>query len=151
LDYTATIKVCAKRIHIFSGRASRSEFWSWFLFVFVIALGLGFALGFFLPSIIMFGGSLLAIGSRRLHDMDRSARWLLLPIGLFGIGFLCFFVGLNLAFGGPSFGIASSIVFFSGMGLLISAFLSPAFLIAAGTPGANRFGDTPSLRQGTGP
>lgn len=75
----------------FSGRAVRSEFWYYQLFVVlagivltivdVIIFGANsdiqlfsalFSLAVFIPS--------LAIGSRRLHDTDRSAWWLLIGI-----------------------------------------------------------------------
>lgn len=72
----------------FSGRACRSEFWYWALFVFVASFCLGildiavfpsdewsplstvFSLAVFLPG--------LAVGARRLHDINRSGWWLLL-------------------------------------------------------------------------
>jgi len=90
----------------FSGRAQRSAYWWWALFVFlsnlalsfidsalfgtvpetgqsVSILGAIFALATFLPS--------LAVGARRLHDIDRTAWWLL--IGLVPIiGFIVLLV-----------------------------------------------------------
>ena len=72
----------------FGGRAARSEYWYWFLFVFVVSICLSvldiavfpandwsplstvFSLAVFLPG--------LAVGARRLHDIDKSAWWLLL-------------------------------------------------------------------------
>ena len=68
----------------FSDRAVRSEYWYWVLFVIlvdivtnIIDLALGvqvttslFGLATFLPS--------LAIGIRRLHDLDRTGWWILL-------------------------------------------------------------------------
>jgi uncharacterized membrane protein YhaH (DUF805 family) len=70
----------------FSGRATRSEYWFWVLFTILgllateiidYALGLTvfypiFGLATFLPS--------LAVGVRRLHDLDRSGWWLLLSL-----------------------------------------------------------------------
>tara|TARA_B100001939_G_C16828576_1_gene567582 strand:- start:652 stop:990 length:339 start_codon:yes stop_codon:yes gene_type:complete len=81
---------------IFSGRAKRAEFWWFFLFCMIVglmgsvidaALGLDAAIGgngvfttliqlaTFLPSI--------AVGSRRLHDTNRSGWWQLLWIVVF--------------------------------------------------------------------
>jgi uncharacterized membrane protein YhaH (DUF805 family) len=68
----------------FSGRACRSEYWYWVLFAVIGAIvtviidsviGLQitytiFALATFLPG--------LAVGIRRLHDLDRSGWWILL-------------------------------------------------------------------------
>ena len=82
----------------FSGRATRPEFWWFILFTFVISVVLGiigtvapvlqfleivFSLAVLLPS--------LAVQARRLHDMDRSAWWLLLvvpPIFIIGVPIL---------------------------------------------------------------
>jgi uncharacterized membrane protein YhaH (DUF805 family) len=74
----------------FEGRASRSEFWYWVLFAFLVGvvtqiidavIGMPVTnaiavLGLFLPN--------LAVAARRLHDLDRTAWWLLLA--LTGIG-----------------------------------------------------------------
>ena len=81
---------------IFSGRAKRAEFWWFFLFCMIVglmgsvidaSLGLDAAIGgngvfttliqlaTFLPSI--------AVGSRRLHDTNRSGWWQLLWIVVF--------------------------------------------------------------------
>ncbi len=68
----------------FKGRAQRAEYWFFILFYFLIAIALGFvdafltggvlgllfALGMLLPS--------LAVLARRLHDIDRSAWWILI-------------------------------------------------------------------------
>jgi uncharacterized membrane protein YhaH (DUF805 family) len=70
----------------FSGRAVRSEYWYWVLFAIIGAivaeiidyiLGITavyplFGLAIFLPGI--------AVGVRRLHDLDRSGWWLLLSL-----------------------------------------------------------------------
>jgi uncharacterized membrane protein YhaH (DUF805 family) len=68
----------------FAGRAARSEYWYWVLFAIlggvasrIIDAGLGlylvnplFDLAILLPS--------LAVGIRRLHDLDRTGWWILL-------------------------------------------------------------------------
>jgi uncharacterized membrane protein YhaH (DUF805 family) len=70
----------------FSGRAVRSEYWYWVLFAIIgaivteiidhilgiVAIYPLFALAVFLPGI--------AVGVRRLHDLDRSGWWLLLSL-----------------------------------------------------------------------
>lgn len=83
------IVVCLKKYLDFKGRASRSEFWWFYLFnvlVNIVAIVLMAVTGieafgaasyaFFLPS--------LAVGARRLHDINRSGWWQLLSFG-FGI------------------------------------------------------------------
>lgn len=72
----------------FYGRACRSEYWFWALFVFIAGILLGiidavlfpdspsglfgplFSIGVLLPG--------LAVGVRRLHDINKSGWWLLL-------------------------------------------------------------------------
>ncbi|WP_121630778.1 DUF805 domain-containing protein [Tropicibacter alexandrii] len=77
----------------FSGRSNRGEYWWAFLAIFLISLGLSFldmALGIGLLGGLFSLATLLpglAIGARRLHDIDKSGWWLL--IGLIPlVGFL---------------------------------------------------------------
>ncbi len=103
MNFTQAITSGFNRYADFTGRASRSEFWFWALFtwlaslvgsVFDVALfGYQFAavaspisgvvsLALLVPS--------LAVGARRLHDIDRTGWWQLL--GLTGIGFILLLV-----------------------------------------------------------
>ena len=74
----------------FEGRASRSEFWYWVLFAFLVGVVtqiIDAVIGMPLTNAIAGLGLLLpnlAVGARRLHDLDRTAWWLLLI--LTGIG-----------------------------------------------------------------
>ena len=89
MNFRIAIIKCFMLYAIFSGRAKRAEFWWFFLFCMIVglmgsvidaALGLDAAIGgngvfttliqlaTFLPSI--------AVGSRRLHDTNRSGWWL---------------------------------------------------------------------------
>jgi uncharacterized membrane protein YhaH (DUF805 family) len=79
----------------FSGRASRSEYWYWVLFVIICAIATSildhaifsesevsplnsiFSLATFLPG--------LAVGFRRLHDVDRTGWWWLIALTVIGI------------------------------------------------------------------
>jgi uncharacterized membrane protein YhaH (DUF805 family) len=80
----------------FRGRATRSEYWYWALFVTIaslVALTIDIGVLGFSPSgaapissifdLVTFLPS-LAVAARRLHDMDRTAWWLL--IAFTGIG-----------------------------------------------------------------
>jgi uncharacterized membrane protein YhaH (DUF805 family) len=83
-----------KRYADFTGRASRSEYWLFALFILLAALGLaaidqvlvliGARAVALLPAalyVILLLGSLVpsvAVTFRRLHDIDRSAWWLLI-------------------------------------------------------------------------
>ena len=74
------IKVCFRKYADFSGRAGRPEFWWFFLFQVIVLTATAWipvlssivTLLLLLPS--------LAVGARRLHDLDRTGWWLLLAL-----------------------------------------------------------------------
>lgn len=83
------VRTCLGKYAVFSGRAARPELWWWALAVFLAGLVLNvvdyllfgsksqplsslFSLLVLLPN--------LAVGARRLHDVDRSAWWLLIGL-----------------------------------------------------------------------
>lgn len=78
----------------FTGRASRSEYWYWVLFTVVVTACLTFVDQAFFPSwpsqpiTSVFGLATLlpslAVGVRRLHDIDRTGWWLLLMFTIIG-------------------------------------------------------------------
>ena len=84
MNFGDSIKLGFSNYVNFTDRACRSEYWYWILFVFIgyivaeiIDAVIGrpifytlFTLGVLIPNI--------AIGVRRLHDLDRSGWWLLL-------------------------------------------------------------------------
>lgn len=78
ISFVDAVKRAFSKYATFEGRASRSEYWWYSLFTIGVALVLAlvfaplyllFALGTLLPSI--------AIGVRRLHDIDRTGWWML--------------------------------------------------------------------------
>ncbi len=79
MTFGEAISTCFNKYATFDGRAPRSEYWWFALFTFLVSSALGlvndtlsglFSLGVLLPS--------LAVGARRLHDIDKSAWFLLL-------------------------------------------------------------------------
>lgn len=79
MNFVDAVKVCFVKYAVSHGCASRAEFWWWFLFVVIASLALqvigtnlsaAFSIATLLPSI--------AVGARRLHDIDRSGWWQLL-------------------------------------------------------------------------
>jgi uncharacterized membrane protein YhaH (DUF805 family) len=89
-QFADVIRTVFGRYVQFRGRARRSEYWYWILFVVLVSIALAivdgfifgfdendlavlgplFSLGTFLPS--------LAVGFRRMHDLGRTAWWLLI-------------------------------------------------------------------------
>ena len=73
---------------VFTGRATRSSFWTFFFINIAVEFVMGFIEGFLdMPGIAssLFYFAILiptiAVGVRRMHDVDRSGWWVLLPIG----------------------------------------------------------------------
>ena len=84
MSFSESIQTCFNKYIDFNGRASRSEYW-WFA---LLGFGLSFipVIGWILRLVILLPS--LAVQVRRLHDMDRSAWWLLLlvpPITIIGV------------------------------------------------------------------
>jgi uncharacterized membrane protein YhaH (DUF805 family) len=126
----------------FNGRASRSEFWCFFAFVIVAQavagfVGLLFGLG---PALSAIVGALLiipqlSVAVRRLHDVGKSGRELLVPCVMF--------LAIPLAFAFR--GLLPQIVAlgFLGMTLIVFANLLRLFLKKGATV-PNRYGGAPT-------
>jgi uncharacterized membrane protein YhaH (DUF805 family) len=71
---------------VFSGRATRSEYWYFVLFNLIISFVVGFISGLIKLPILGSIYSLavlipaIAVGVRRMHDIDKSGWYLLIPI-----------------------------------------------------------------------
>lgn len=92
MSFTTAVRTCFQKYAVFSGVASRSEYWWFFLFNFVLSIML-FVIGLAeiraLVSLVMFLPS-LAVGVRRMHDGGRSGWWILTTIiAPWGIYLLC--------------------------------------------------------------
>jgi uncharacterized membrane protein YhaH (DUF805 family) len=122
----------------FSGRAVRSEYWYWSLFVSIVALAALLIDHTFFPkrrdpfeniwSVVTFLPG-LGVSIRRLHDLDRSGWWMLLP---------CVLVLLLPAFAWfTGWWIPTVVLIVIGIVALVYWFCLP------GTPGPNRFGPDP--------
>lgn len=89
MGFMDAVKKCLSLYVTFSGRARRSEYWWFVLFTFLMQIVASFidsalfgadtqilgalaGLALILPS--------LAVGARRLHDIDRTAWWLLIGL-----------------------------------------------------------------------
>ena len=82
MNFTDAVATCLRKYVIFSGRASRSEYWWFILFCIVVQVAADVMLGYAHPVSWLADLALLlpglAAGSRRLHDTGRTAWWLLL-------------------------------------------------------------------------
>lgn len=114
MNMIEAVKACFSKYVTFSGRARRAEYWWFVLFttlasivLTIIDLGvMGSEMGLLsnLWSLAVLLPS-LAAGSRRLHDTDRSAWWLLIAlIPLIGIIVLIVFFAQKGTDGGNRFG-----------------------------------------------
>ena len=97
MTFIDSVKTCFKKILDIQGRASRSEYWWFALFLFIAGVVtsiidvmiMGYSSENFGPinaifSVITFLPG-LAVGARRLHDIDRSGWWQLLVFTIIGI------------------------------------------------------------------
>jgi uncharacterized membrane protein YhaH (DUF805 family) len=84
MTFTESVKTCFTKYADFKGCASKSEYWWWALFAFVGTMALGvisdkLSAAFSIATLLPY----LAVGTRRLHDTDRSGwqqLWSLVPI-----------------------------------------------------------------------
>lgn len=137
------IRICVAKYVVWAGRATRSEFWWFYLFGLLASMGASIldtvligrgpastpistlvGLGLFLPQ--------LSVYVRRLHDTDRSAWWMLQPVGCFLGGIVL--VGILLA--ADASGLAYLLLAIPTLALLWPI----VFLCQAGAPGPNRYG-----------
>jgi uncharacterized membrane protein YhaH (DUF805 family) len=117
MNMIEAVKAVFSKYATFEGRARRSEYWWFALFNFIVSLLLGFSLGggHGMGEGGMMGGNLIstiwslatllptiAVGARRLHDIDRTGWWLLISfIPLIGwIVLIVFFASRGTA--GPN-------------------------------------------------
>lgn len=81
MTFFDSIKTCFSKYASFGGRAIRSEFW-WFMLFALIVNAIGTQINDSVSGIISLALVLpsLAVGARRLHDIEKSGWWLLLGI-----------------------------------------------------------------------
>ena len=143
MDFKQAFITCAKEKRFnWQDRACRSEFW-WF-YLATVAIGIIASLFNAIPLI----GQVIALviniaiwwlstvaAIRRLHDIDKSDFWLLLPAGASIVGIIMIVMGV---LGGSDLLFALGfIVALGGSGYMIFLLVQP------GTPGPNKYGPNP--------
>lgn len=85
MTFFESIRVCFIKFADFSGKATRPEFWWFMLFITLVASALTYLseqlVNVFIIVTLL---PLLAVGARRLRDIDKSPWWLLfllVPVG----------------------------------------------------------------------
>ncbi len=114
MTFAEAIKSGFSNYVTFSGRASRSEYWYWVLFAVLIVIVAGILDTAMFPfaeprplgavtSVILFLPG-LAVGFRRLHDIDRTAWWVLIAFTGIGVILLIIWACLRGTAGANRFG-----------------------------------------------
>ena len=141
MDVNAVIEnfknVVTKHYFDFHGRARRAEFWWYILVVFILGI-IAYIIDRLLSMQIISGLLSLAlllpnlgVSVRRLHDLDKSGWWILLPLAPWLLMIVCFFMfQWTLAM---VFGVATLATWV----LLIYWYAQP------GTSGQNKYGPDP--------
>jgi uncharacterized membrane protein YhaH (DUF805 family) len=97
MNFTEAVQAVLQKYAVFSGRSRRSEYWYWVLFTFLASIVLSiidsalfnYSLGSNGPLEIVFSLATLipslAVGIRRLHDINKSGWWTLIAFTIVGI------------------------------------------------------------------
>lgn len=159
MGFIEAVKRAFKNYVNFRGRTSRSEFWWFFLFVVAVSVALyiisevGIATSAdpqlwntvaqvgTIMNLVWFLATILpvsAIWFRRLHDSNKSGWWYVLTVASGIGGFVLFALSA----------LQNQILFSAGMGLVIVSGISGIalliFALLPGTPGPNRYGESPT-------
>ena len=82
MTFGESIATCFKKYATVEGRASRSEYWWFFLFSVILQVAADIIGGQALAGLVTLAMLLpgVGVGGRRLHDIGRSAWWLLIGL-----------------------------------------------------------------------
>ena len=131
MNFSTSIKTVYNKYFVFHGRAIRSEFWWFTLYQVAVGLGLEFLLGETAGNIWSLAHLIpsISVACRRLHDIDRSGWWQLLPL-------------LSLPFVFLGFG-STTFLWIGGVVGIVLYIVLIVWYATPGTPGANRYGPDP--------
>lgn len=87
MGFQEAVRTVLSKYATFTGRAARPEYWWFMLFVFLVNVGTSIIDGMLSDGHVLNTVAMLAlivpqlaVGARRLHDIDRSGWWLLLAL-----------------------------------------------------------------------
>jgi uncharacterized membrane protein YhaH (DUF805 family) len=87
MGFQEAVQAVLSKYATFTGRAARPEFWWFMLFIFLVNVGTSIIDGMLFDGQVLNTVAMLAlivpqlaVGARRLHDIDRSGWWLLLAL-----------------------------------------------------------------------
>ncbi len=155
MDLIQAVKSGFRKFFTLSGRASRSEYWCWVLFCLLVSIPIAIldmesSTSFkgtpSLLCLIFIVVSTFFIGVRRVHDVDKSGWWVLVPYVLVPAGFWAM---MGISIGVMFAGTRATETFDSYMFLLgnllffLPLTLAVMLFCERGTEGRNRFGSDP--------
>ena len=163
MTFQQSIKTCLRKYFVFSGRASRSEYWWFCLFCVLGGAIFGAAEGFINgvtrtqdgPTLLSGAFNLatlipsLSVGFRRMHDSGRSGLYLFYPlIAMAGLlTFLSVTGGMETLTSGTTedvfAGVFGIILAISLIVIALSPFLVLWWLTRPSQPGPNQYGPNP--------
>ena len=101
MNFIDSIKTCFVKYSTFSGRAVRSEYWNFALFLIILSFVCDYVdsliagesyweyMDWWGPTTVIFNITTtipaIAVGVRRLHDINKSGWWLLLSFTIIGL------------------------------------------------------------------
>ena len=147
VGFIDAVKTCAlKKPFNFRDRAPRAEYWWYMLALMILSVIVNIlilvpivgAILYLVFSIFSFITTLSA-AARRLHDIDRTAWWLVAPYGVLILGMIVMLLAAALS--ADFLTSIAGIIFIVG-GLIFIVLL--IFFVLPGTRGPNRFGPDPN-------
>lgn len=145
------VKTCFSKYADFKGRARRSEFWWWFLFTIIASIVLS------VLDVMLFEGAVeetgplnsifslltllptLAVTARRLHDIDKSGWWQLLPLA----GAILMIPGFAILFSSGESPAGLGLTVLGGLAMLGLYIMLIVWYATDGHKEDNRFGYSP--------
>jgi uncharacterized membrane protein YhaH (DUF805 family) len=93
------VSTCLEKYAVFTGRASRSEYWFFYLFYSILQLITSYSSSRILLDLVVAGFicPMIAVGVRRVHDTGKSGWFLLVPI--YNLVLLCTPGGVDNQYG----------------------------------------------------